>query len=53
MVYKEQKHKEFFNPVVLHYTTKGEQELAKEERFSNLRRDVDELAADIDPYHVL
>jgi|TARA_B100001964_G_scaffold240396_1_gene310100 hypothetical protein len=53
MGYKEQKHKEFFNPIVLHYTTKGEQELAKEERFSNLRRDVDELAADIDPYHVL
>ena len=29
MGYKEQKHQEHFNPVVLHYTTKGEQELAK------------------------
>ena len=52
--YVEQKHEEFFNPIVLHYTTKGEQQLAQdEERFSNLLRDVDELSEDIDPYHVL
>ena len=50
----EQKHQEFFNPIVIHYTTKGEQQLAQdEERFSNLLRDVDEVSEDIDPYHVL
>ena len=52
--YIEQKHEEFFNPIVIHYTTKGEQIMAEEdERFSNLRRDVDEVSEDIDPYHVL
>ena len=52
--YIEQKHEEFFNPIVIHYTTKGEQIMAEEdERFSNLRRDVDEISEDIDPYHVL
>ena len=52
--YVEQKHQEFFNPIVLHYTTKGEQQLAQdEERFGNLLRDVDEVSEDIDPYHVL
>ena len=52
--YVEQKHQEFFNPIVIHYTTKGEQRLAQdEERFSNLLRDVDEVSEDIDPYHVL
>ena len=52
--YVEQKHEEFFNPIVLHYTTKGEQQLAQdEERFSNLLRDVDEVSEDIDPYHIL
>ena len=41
--YIEEKHEEFFNPIVLHYTTKGEQIMAQEdERFSNLLRDVDE-----------
>ena len=52
--YVEPKHQEFFNPIVIHYTTKGEQQLAQdEERFSNLLRDVDEVSEDIDPYHVL
>ena len=52
--YVEQKHEEFFNPIVLHYTTKGDQQLAQdEERFSNLLRDVDEVSEDIDPYHIL
>ena len=51
--YVEQKHQEFFNPIVLHYTTKGEQQLAQdEERFSNLLRDVDEFSEQIDPYSV-
>ena len=54
MGYVEQKHQEFFNPVILHYTTKGEQKLAAaDDRFSNLLRDVDELGEEIDPYHVL
>ena len=53
MGYKEQKHQEYFNPVVLHYTTKGEQELAKsDEKYNDLIRDVDALGADIDPYSV-
>ena len=52
--YVEQKHEEFFNPIVLHYTTKGEQQLAQdEERFSNLLREVDDISEDIDPYHIL
>ena len=52
--YVEQKHKEFFNPIVMHYTTKGEQQLAQDdERFKNLLRDVDEIGEDIDPYSVL
>ena len=52
--YVEQKHEEFFNPIVLHYTTKGEQQLAQDEkRFSNLLRDVDEFSEQIDPYHML
>tara|TARA_R100000742_G_C4270886_1_gene89670 strand:- start:54 stop:968 length:915 start_codon:yes stop_codon:yes gene_type:complete len=54
MGYKEQKHQQHFNPVVLHYTTKGEQELAKsDEKYNDLIRDVDELNKDIDPYSVV
>jgi len=54
MGYIEEKHQEFFNPVILHYTTKGEQEFAESNpKYNNLLRDVDELAGDIDPYHVL
>ena len=52
--YIEQKHEEFFNPIVLHYTTKGEQQLAEnDERYSNLLRDVDEYSEQIDPFHFL
>ena len=52
--YIEEKHKEFFNPVILHYTTKGEQKLAgSDNRFSNLLRDVDKLGGQIDPYHII
>ena len=52
--YVEQKHEEFFNPIVIHYGTKGEQIMAEVDgRFGNLKRDVDELGSDIDPYHVL
>ena len=54
MGYKEQKHQEHFNPVVLHYTTKGEQELAKsDEKYNDLIRDVDEYGEQIDPYSSL
>ena len=52
--YVEQKHEEFFNPIVIHYTTKGEQRMAEDdERFSNLLRNVDEYGEQIDPYHTL
>ena len=52
--YVEQKHEEFFNPIVMHYTTKGEQQLAQDdERYSNLLRDVDEYGEQIDPFHIL
>ena len=54
MGYIEEKHKEFFNPVILHYTTKGEQKLSEsDDKFRNLLRDVDELGEEIDPYSVL
>ena len=54
MGYIEEKHQEFFNPVILHYTTKGEQEFAESDpKYNNLLRDVDGLSEDIDPYHVL
>ena len=54
MGYIEENHKEFFNPVILHYTTKGEQKLAEsDDKFRNLLRDVDELGEEIDPYSVL
>jgi len=52
--YLEQKHKEHFNPVILHYTTKDEQIFSEsEDRFSDLSRDVDELGAEIDPYSIV
>ena len=52
--YIEQKHEEFFNPIVMHYTTKGEQQLAEnDEKYSNLLRDVDEYSEQIDPFHLL
>jgi hypothetical protein len=47
----EQKHKEYFNPVVCHYTTKKEQEFAHSDpKYANLIRDVDTLAEQIDPH---
>ena len=47
----EQKHKEYFNPVVCHYTTKREQKFAlSDPKYSNLIRDVDNLAEHIDPH---
>ena len=48
----EDKHKEIFNPVLLHYTTLKEQKFARsDEKYANLRRDSVELGEDIDPYH--
>ena len=48
----EDKHKETFNPVLLHYTTLKEQKFARsDEKYANLRRDSVELGEDIDPYH--
>jgi hypothetical protein len=48
----EEKHMEYFNPVVLHYTTKKEQEFVSfnKMRFANLERDSKKLAEHIDPY---
>ena len=52
--WKEQKHWDHFNPVLLHYTTKQEQKFAKsDEKYANLVRDIDEFGEEIDPYHVL
>ena len=48
----EDKHKETFNPVLLHYTTLKEQKFARsDDKYANLRRDAMELGEDIDPYH--
>ena len=48
----EEKHRETFNPVLLHYTTLKEQKFARsDEKYANLRRDAMELGEDIDPYH--
>ena len=47
----EQKHKDHFNPVICHYTTKKEQEFAQSDpKYANLIRDVDSLAEQIDPH---
>ena len=47
----EEKHREHFNPIVLHYTTKKEQQFARSNpKYSNLVRDDDKLSEDIDPY---
>ena len=52
--YLENKHKEYFNPVILHYTTKDEQKFSKsDDRFSNLTRDIDKFGHEIDPYSVI
>ena len=50
--YLEEKHKETFNPVVLHYTTLKEQKFARSDpKYANLIRDHVALGKDIDPYH--
>jgi hypothetical protein len=50
--YLEAKHQEYFNPVVLHYTTKDEQEFAKSnKKYHNLIRDTEDLGPEIDPYY--
>ena len=52
--YLEQKHKEYFNPILLHYTTRDEQEFARsDKRFNNLIRDVDDLGIQIDPHSMV
>ena len=51
MGYPEQKHEEYFNPVILHYTTKYEQDFAKANaKYSDLIRDKDQQAEMIDPW---
>ena len=50
--YLEEKHRETFNPVVLHYTTLKEQKFAHSDpKYANLIRDHIALGKDIDPYH--
>ena len=47
----EQKHKECFNPILLHYTTKDEQEFARSDpKYANLIREVDDISIQIDPH---
>ena len=50
----EQKHQEYFYPVICHYTTKKEQEFAKShQKYSNLIRDTEALMQEIDPYSTM
>ena len=50
----EQKHQEFFNPIVCHYSTKKEQEFAaSDHKYSDLLREVDDLSEEIDPWSIL
>ena len=50
----EEKHQEYFNPVICHYTTKQEQQFARsDEKYKNLIRDADGLMQEIDPYSTL
>ena len=50
----EPKHKEYFNPIVLHYTTRDEQEFAHSDpKYANLIRDVDDLGIQIDPHSMV
>ena len=50
----EQKHQEFFNPIVCHYSTKKEQEFAASDpKYSDLLREVDDLSEEIDPWSIL
>ena len=50
----EQKHEEYFNPVLLHYTTRDEQKFVKDNKeYSSLKRDTDELGIDIDPHSMV
>jgi hypothetical protein len=47
----EQKHEEYFNPVLLHYTTRDEQKFVEANKeYSSLRRDTEELSVEIDPH---
>lgn len=49
----ENKHKDNFHPVLLHYTTKDEQEFVNDNKpYWNLRRDVDNMDETIDPHIV-
>ena len=50
----EQKHQEYFYPVVCHYTTKKEQEFAKsDKKYNNLIRNTEALMQEIDPYSTM
>ena len=51
----EAKHEEYFNPIVLHYTTKDEQKFAESnDKYNNLIRDTEgNRGREIDPYSVI
>ena len=50
----EQKHQEYFYPVICHYTTKKEQEFAKsDKKYNNLIRNTEALMQEIDPYSTM
>ena len=50
----EVKHAEYFNPVLLHYTTRDEQKFAESNpEYNNLIRDVEELGISIDPHSMV
>ena len=50
----EQKHEDYFNPILLHYTTRDEQKFARSNpKYGNLIRNVDDLGIQIDPHSMV
>ena len=50
----EPKHEEYFNPILLHYTTRDEQKFAQSDtKYANLIRDTDDLGIEIDPHSMV
>ena len=50
----EPKHEEYFNPILLHYTTRDEQKFAQSDpKYANLIRDTDDLGIQIDPHSMV
>ena len=50
----EKKHEEYFNPVLLHYTTRDEQKFVEDNKeYSSLKRNTEELGLEIDPHSMV